>query len=146
MVGWGFLVIFVVLLLILFGFFLFVFFLRMQWFHMREMICLLIVQNVAVHGFSGFYRLPLQVREHLIPFKLSMSAGELCSADLIVKLVLGAGVCCSCWVLQTKDFLLLSGAQECLQLENKEVAPGGFVFVTWISAPACKSVSKDLTK
>lgn len=66
----------------------------MHWFYVRSGIYLLIIQNVTAYGFSGFYRLPVQVRERLTSFKSSMSVEELHSADLTVKLpqlVLGAG-------------------------------------------------------
>jgi len=44
---------------------------------MRYRIYLLIIQNVTAFGFSGFYRLPQQLREHLTAFKPSMSTEEL---------------------------------------------------------------------
>lgn len=60
-VVWGFLVFLLFCFVIDFVLgFLFVFFSRMHWFYMKERICLLIIQNVTVHGFCGFYRLPLK--------------------------------------------------------------------------------------
>lgn len=84
----------------------------MHSFAIRERVCLLIIQSVTVHG---FYRLPLQVKEHLIPFKLSMSAGELYSAELIVKLPQQVlGVFCGFWILQTK----CTSFSYCMELSN----------------------------
>lgn len=60
---------------------------------------------------------------------------------------LESAVAAGCFRLNVlQEFLLLSVAQECLQLENKEVTPGGFVFITLLSGPACESIFKDLTK
>lgn len=82
-----------------------------------------------------------------------MSAGELCSADFNCEAAragswgLEFAVAAGCFRLNVlQKFLLLSVAQECLELESKEVAPGGFAFIALISAPACKSVLKGLTK